>query len=262
MTQIRRLDTDELLRLHHDKADGAIQEELVRRFEPLARKLALRYAAKGEPLEDLVQVARLGLLKAIIKFDPERGFAFSSYATPTILGELKRHFRDSAWALHVPRGVKERALELAGATQELSSRLGRSPSVGELAEALGISEEQTLDALEAYHARYATPLDGSPDEDDQLGGPRAQMLGSEDEQLELTEYLAVIAQGVDGLPEADRMVLYLRFARDLTQAEIAQRMGVSQMQVSRLLRAAITKIRIVSGEQRDPGDEPTAEDAR
>jgi RNA polymerase sigma-B factor len=247
--EISGLDTDELLLRYRDTRDAEIQEELMRRFEPLARRLARRYHSGGEPLEDLVQVATIGLLSAISKFDPERGFAFTSYATPTILGELKRYFRDTGWALHVPRGIKERALELSAETEKLSLRLGRSPSVGELAGALGISEEETLDAIEAYHGRYATPLDESP-EDDERPGPRTQTLGSEDEQLEVAEYLAVIAQGVDALSDTERMALFLRFARDMTQAEIADRIGVSQMQVSRLLRGAIDKLRAAA-------DEPT-----
>ena len=228
-----------------------IQEELVRRFEPLVRNLARRYHSRTEPFEDLVQVASLGLLKAIAKFDPERGFAFTSYATPTILGELKRHFRDSGWALHVPRGVKERALELAARTDELSSRLGRSPSVPELAQALGTSEEETLEAIEAYHARHATTLEEGPEDDERPSAVPAQLLGSEDERLEVAEYMTVIAQGVMALTDTDRMILYLRFARDLTQSEIAERIGVSQMQVSRLLRGAIEKLRRTS---EDAGD--------
>ena len=253
--QVRGLANDELLRRQRHHPDPHVREELVRRFEPLARSLARRYHARGEPIEDLVQVANVGLLKAIDRFDPERGFAFTSYATPTILGELKRYFRDTGWALHVPRGVKERALELASASEGLSSRLGRSPSLSELADALGASEEQTLEAIEAYHARHASSLDpGSDDDDDPVPTP-AQILGSDDERLEIAEYLAVIAQGVNQLEEQDRMVLYLRFARDLTQSEIAQRVGVSQMQVSRLLRRAIEKLRRASGEIENPEDE-------
>jgi RNA polymerase sigma-B factor len=248
---LTEVDTDELLKRYHDDPDRAIQEELVRRFAPLARSLARRYHSGGESLDDLAQVAMLGLLNAIGNFDPGRGFAFTSYATPTILGELKRYFRDTGWALHVPRGVKERVVELSAESERLSLRLGRSPSIGELAEALGISEEQTLDALEAYHGRYATPLDEPLGADDGPVGTPAQMLGSEDEQLELTEYLAVIAQGADELSDSERMVLFLRFARDLTQAEIADRIGVSQMQVSRLLRRAIDRIRVATGEPTD-----------
>jgi RNA polymerase sigma-B factor len=223
-------------------------EEIVKRFEPLARSVARRYHARGEPLEDLTQVAMVGLLKAIARFEPERGFAFTSYATPTMLGELKRYFRDSGWAVHVPRGVKERALELAAATDELSSRLGRSPSLAELAEALEATEEQTLEAIEAYHARHTAPLEGGSDDDDNGVPQLAQVLGAEDERLEQAEYLTMIAKGVETLSESDRLILYLRFGRDMTQSEIASRIGTSQMQVSRLLRAAIDKIRRVSGE--------------
>jgi RNA polymerase sigma-B factor len=242
------LSTEELFRRNSATPDPAVVEELVRRFEPLARSVARRYYSRGEPLDDLFQVANVGLLKAIARFDPARGFAFTSFATPTMLGELKRYFRDSGWAVHVPRGVKERAVELARVTEELSSRLGRSPSVAELAEALGATEEQTLEALEAYHARHAAPLEqGSEDDDDPHLRPAA-VLGAVDERLEQAEYLTMIAQGVETLSDADRTILYLRFEQDLTQSEIARRVGTSQMQVSRLLRAAIEKIRRVSGE--------------
>ena len=242
------LTTEDLLRRNSEAQDPALLEEIVRRFEPLARSVARRYGARGEPLEDLTQVAMVGLLKAISRFDPDRGFAFTSYATPTMLGELKRYFRDSGWAVHVPRGVKERALELASVTDQLSSKLGRSPSLTELAEAMHTTEEQTLEAIEAYHARHATPLEHGSD-DDEAGVPQlASVLGAEDERLEQAEYLTMIAKGVESLSESDRMILYLRFGRDLTQSEIASRIGTSQMQVSRLLRAAIEKIRKVSGE--------------
>jgi RNA polymerase sigma-B factor len=245
--------TDELLRRYRDSQDSGLLEEIVRRFEPLAHSVARRYGARGEPLEDLTQVAMVGLLKAISRFDPDRGFAFTSYATPTMLGELKRYFRDSGWAVHVPRGVKERALELASATEELSSRLGRSPSLSELAEALEATEEQTLEAIEAYHARHATPLEHGSDEDEPGAPQLANVLGAEDERLEQAEYMTMIAKGVETLSESDRTILFLRFGRDLTQSEIASRIGTSQMQVSRLLRAAIEKIRKVSGGVDDPG---------
>jgi RNA polymerase sigma-B factor len=242
------LSTEELFRLHRADASPAVVEELVRRFEPLARSVARRYQSRGEPLEDLTQVAHMGLLKAIAKFDPSRGFAFTSYATPTMLGELKRYFRDSGWAVHVPRGVKERAVELARVSDELSSTLGRSPSLSELAGALEATEEQTLEAIEAYHARHAAPLDPGNDDDDSGPPSHLQLLGAEDERLEQAEYLSVIAKGVESLSETERMILYLRFGRDMTQSQIATRIGSSQMQVSRLLRAAIEKIRRASGE--------------
>jgi RNA polymerase sigma-B factor len=240
--------TDELMRRYRDSEDPALLEEIVKRFEPLARSVARRYHARGEPLEDLTQVAMVGLLKAISRFEPERGFAFTSYATPTMLGELKRYFRDSGWAVHVPRGVKERALELASVTDQLSSRLGRSPSLTELAAAMHTTEEQTLEAIEAYHARHAAPLEAGSD-DEETGVPSlAAVLGAEDVRLEQAEYLTIIAKGVETLSESDRLILYLRFGRDMTQSEIATRIGTSQMQVSRLLRAAIEKIRKVSGD--------------
>ena len=246
--ELRTAQTEELLARYRERPDAVVLEELVKRFEPLARSVARRYQARGEPIEDLGQVAMVGLLKAIERFDPAKGYAFSSYAMPTMLGELKRYFRDSAWAVHVPRGVKERAVELARTTDELSARLGRSPSLTELAQALGASEEQTLEAIEAYHGRHAAPLDaGSDDDDSPLLSP-AQTLGAEDERLEQAEYLSMIAAGVETLSDTDRLILFLRFGRDMTQSEIAARVGTSQMQVSRLLRAAIEKIRRASGE--------------
>ncbi|MBV9820501.1 MAG: SigB/SigF/SigG family RNA polymerase sigma factor [Solirubrobacterales bacterium] len=247
--QLGALSVDELFRRHRAERDPALVEELVLRFEPLTRSVARRYHVRGESFDDLVQVANVGLLKAIERFDPARGFAFTTFATPTMVGELKRYFRDSGWALHVPRGVKERAVELARVTEKLSSQLGRSPSVAELASALGATEEQTLEAVEAYHARHAAPLEyGSDDDDGAAGLSPAAVLGAEDERLEQAEYLTMIARGVRVLSDTDRLILYLRFERDLTQSEIAQRIGTSQMQVSRLLRAAIEKIREVSGE--------------
>src|SRR6201994_4864178 len=153
------------MRRYRARVDPVLLEEIVKRFEPLARSVARRYYSRGEPLDDLIQVANVGLLKAIARFDPERGFAFTSYATPTMLGELKRYFRDSGWAVHVPRGVKERALELASVTEQLSSKLGRSPSLSELAQAMQATEEQTLEAVEAYHARHAAPLDAGSDDE-------------------------------------------------------------------------------------------------
>jgi RNA polymerase sigma-B factor len=251
--RLRGRETEALLATYRREPDPVVLEELVTRFEPLARSVARRYHARGEPLEDLTQVAMVGLLKAIERFDPDRGFAFSSYAMPTMLGELKRYFRDSAWAVHVPRGVKERAVELSRTTDELASKLGRSPSLTELAEALGATEEQTLEAIEAYHARHAAPLDPGSDDDDTAVLSPAQLLGAEDERLEQAEYLSMIAAGVETLSDTDRLILFLRFGRDLTQSEIARRIGTSQMQVSRLLRAAIEKIRVASGEEPDPG---------
>jgi RNA polymerase sigma-B factor len=241
------LSADELLRRYRKAEDPALLEEIVKRFEPLARSVARRYHARGEPLEDLTQVAMVGLLKAISRFEPDRGFAFTSYATPTMLGELKRYFRDSGWAVHVPRGVKERALEVANVTDELGAKLGRSPSLSEVADAMRCTEEQTLEAIEAYHARLAAPLEAGAD-DEEAGVPAlAAVLGAEDARLEQAEYLTMIAKGVETLSDADRLILYLRFGRDMTQSEIAARIGTSQMQVSRLLRAAIEKIRQVSG---------------
>ena len=249
------LSTDELLRRYGEAEDPVLLEEIVLRFEPLARSVARRYHARGEPLEDLTQVAMVGLLKRhrAESFDPERGVRLHQLRHADHVGRAQALLpRQRPWAVHVPRGVKERALELASVTDELSSKLGRSPSLSELAEALHATEEQTLEAVEAYHGRHAAPLEAGSD-DDEAGVPAlAAVLGAEDVRLEQAEYLTMIAKGVETLSESDRLILYLRFGRDLTQSEIANRVGTSQMQVSRLLRAAIEKIRRVSGDTDAP----------
>jgi RNA polymerase sigma-B factor len=248
---LRALSTDELFRRQREEPDERVLEELVCRHESLAWSVARRYFGRGEPSEDLLQVAMLGLLKAIARFDPARGFAFSTYATPTMVGELKRYFRDSGWAVHVPRGLKERAIEVARATDELSAQLGRSPSLDELAQTIEATEEQTLEAIEAYHARRAPSIEQASSDDELALNPA--LLGAEDERLEQAEYLSVIATGVDSLSESERLILFLRFGRDLTQSEIAERLGVSQMKISRALRAAIDKIRRATGQSEAPG---------
>ena len=202
------LSVEELFRRHQRSPDPALVAELVRRFEPLARSVARRYYSRGEPLDDLIQVANVGLLKAIARYDPARGFAFTSFATPTMLGELKRYFRDSGWAVHVPRGVKERAVELARVTEKLSAKLGRSPSVAELAG--GPGRDRGADARGAGGlSRPACHPAGYGSDDDEGGGPLspAQFLGAEDERLEQAEYLTMIARGVETLSDSDRLIL-------------------------------------------------------
>jgi RNA polymerase sigma-B factor len=225
--------------------DQAAREELVERFMPLARQLARRYQRVNEPLDDLIQVASLGLVKAVDRFDVERGVAFSSYAVPTILGELKRHFRDSGWAVHVPRGVQERAMQVDRAIKELSVRLGHSPSVHEVAEHVGLSIEDVLAAIEAGQAYEAVSLDAQRSGDDD-SDTFADSVGVEDERFELVEYGAAIAPTLKALPRRDQLVLHLRFVEDLTQSQIAERIGVSQMQVSRLIRRALARLRTVA----------------
>jgi len=223
--------------------DPAARDELIERFMPLARQLARRYQRANEPLDDLVQVASIGLVKAVDRFELERGVAFSSYAVPTILGELKRYFRDSGWAVHVPRGIQERAMQVDRALKELGGRLGRSPSVDEVAEHLDASAEDVLAAMEAGQAYEAVSLDAQRSAGETDSDTFADSIGVEDERFELVEYGATIAPTLKALPKRDQVVLHLRFVEDMTQSQIAERIGVSQMQVSRLLRQAIERMR-------------------
>ena len=233
---------------HHQVHD---RDALVERFLPLARKLAGRYAASNEPHDDLVQVASLGLLKAIERFDPTRGFAFTSFAVPTIVGELKRYFRDSAWALHVDRSAQELARRVVDARREVGVSKGRSPTIQELAEYLECREEQVLDGLQTAEAFDTVSLDAprtstgsDPDAENRL-----ELLGTDDVRLDRVDAQATIFAAAQHLPERERQILYLRFGEDLTQAEIARRVGVSQMQVSRLLRRSLQRLRSLTAER-------------
>lgn len=234
--------SDQLFRRLRANADPQAREELVARFLPLARKLARRYAGAREPVDDLVQVASLGLIKAVDRFDPDRGIAFTSFAVPTILGELKRYFRDLGWSVHVPRGAQEMALKAEQARQRLSSRSGRSPSVRELAEYLEWSVEEVLDALEAGSAHHSVSLDAPTDDGEGEIGTLGSSLGVDDEHYEFVEDRLTVAVAARQLPERERRVLYLRFVRDLTQTQIAAQVGVSQMQISRILRRALGQL--------------------
>ncbi|MFL5826600.1 MAG: SigB/SigF/SigG family RNA polymerase sigma factor [Thermoleophilaceae bacterium] len=232
-----------LIERYQQSGDRAARDELVRRFIPLVRQLARRYQRGNEPLEDLVQVASIGLVKALDRFDASRGTAFSSYAVPTILGELKRYFRDSGWAVHVPRGMQERVLEVNRAVTRLSRETGRSPSASEVAEATGLETEQVLEAMEAAVAYETVSLDAPRAADDEETDGYERRLGAEDENYDLVEYGATLAPALKELEPRDRLVLHLRFKEDLTQSEIAERIGVSQMHVSRLIRRALTRLR-------------------
>jgi RNA polymerase sigma-B factor len=235
-----------LLVRYHCEGDKTAREQLVARLLPLARRMARRYRRSDEPLDDLVQVATLGLIKAIDRFDPARETAFSSYAVPTMLGELKRYFRDNGWAVHVPRGMQERVMQVDNSMKELSRKLGRSPSAAEVAQAIGASTEQVLEAMEAASAYDAVSLESYRFGDDGDGSTYAESIGVEDDRFELVEYGATIAPTLQALPARDRIVLHLRFVEDLTQAEIAERVGVSQMHVSRLIRRALDRLRAVA----------------
>jgi RNA polymerase sigma-B factor len=221
-----------------------VREELVERFMPLARRLAARYAGGAEPFDDLVQVASVGLVKAIDRFDPVRGTAFSTFAVPTILGELKRHFRDRGWSVHVPRDVQERILKVERALADLPSKLGHSPTVQEIAERIEATDEEVLEAMHAAQGHHAVSLDASSslgDGDDPA--PLRDRIGEEDLSFDTVEYGEAIGPVLEEISERDRKVLHLRFVEDMTQSEIAEQVGVSQMHVSRILRATIEKLR-------------------
>jgi RNA polymerase sigma-B factor len=240
-------DTRDLAALWRNRETEAGRAALVARFMPLARSLARRYERSSESLDDLLQVASLGLLKAIDRFDPERGNAFVSFAVPTILGELRRYFRDCCWDVHVPRGTQERTLKLEEAERQLTRDRGRAPSVAELAQYLEIDPEQVLDAMAAAQAYGALSLDAPRSSmTGEAATSYAELLGEEDSRFSLVEERVTIARALEHIPARERTVLQLRFVEDLTQSEIAERIGVSQMQVSRLLRHALEQLRILA----------------
>jgi RNA polymerase sigma-B factor len=236
----------QLFRRYQRDGDLHARRELTERYLPLARSLARRYERPGESLDDLLQVASLGLVKAIDRFDPERGLSFSSYAVPTMLGELRRYFRDTGWALHVPREMQERVLKVNAAVERLSGELGRSPSPQQLADELNLPVEEILEAIEANTAYDTSSLDTPLRSGDEQSQTVAETLGETDARFELIEDRASIGPALKALPERERLILHLRFVDDLTQTEIAQRIGVSQMHVSRLIRRALEQIRVAA----------------
>jgi RNA polymerase sigma-B factor len=238
---IATVSSDELFTRWSTRRDLRARDALIERFLPLARKLARRYSGSSEPYEDLVQVASLGLVKAVERFDPARGFAFTSFAVPTIVGELKRHFRDTAWALHVDRSAQERARRIMDARREVGVRHRRSPTIPELAEYLECSEEEVLDGLQVAEAYDTLSLD-APRAGAGEAERRLDLLGGEDGRLELIHDQTTVFAAAQQLCERDRRILYLRFGEDRTQAEIAALIGVSQMQVSRLLRRSVRRL--------------------
>src|ERR671918_1468930 len=220
-----------------------LREQLVDQYIGLVEFLARRFRNRGEPLEDLVQVGTIGLLKAIDRFDLDREVEFSTYATPTIVGELKRHFRDKGWAVRVPRRLQELHLQLSKVMSALSQELGRSPTVSEISDVTGKSEEEVLEGLEISQAYNFTSLDAPIDSGDSSSTSFAEHLGKQDEHLENLEYRASLAPEMEKLPEREREILYLRFFKGLTQSEIADRMRISQMHVSRLLSRTLAQLR-------------------
>ena len=238
---LSRTPTDALWSMRRDSA--AARDELVRRHLGLARRLAMRYQSPNEVLEDLVQVADVGLLNAVDRFELERGIPFSAYATPTILGELKRHFRDTGWSVHVPRGAKELALRVQQGVGELTERHGRSPEVRELADYLELNVERVLDGLDSAQAHYTDSLDAPLSDVDPDASTLADRLGTLDDGYDLVDATSALRGGIAALPYLERTALTLRMRDDLKQSEIAGMMGCSQMQVSRLLRRAAERLR-------------------
>jgi RNA polymerase sigma-B factor len=244
MTYVDASDAD-LFTLMREGGDPHARDVLVERYLPLARRLARRYARAEEPLDDLVQVASLGLVKAVDRFDVSRKVVFSSFAVPTILGEIRRHFRDRTWSVRVPRDLQELALRVDRAVTQLSVGKSRSPSVGEIAEVVGATREQVLDAMEASAAYRAVSLDspraGGREED---GGEKVgDGVGVAEGGFELAEARVDLGPLLARLTARERLVLRLRFVEDLTQAQIGERIGVSQMQVSRVIRGALGRMR-------------------
>ena len=232
--------------------DAATREELVRRNLPFAKRLARRYRGASESFDDLMQVASLALLNAVDRFDPDRGIPFSAFASPTILGELKRHFRDRAWTVRVPRGLHDRMAQVEKAISELTEKLQRSPSIAEIAERLELEPTDVLEVLEANHNRRPLSLDRPTGRDDSEETSPAEWVGEEDKNFELVEGRVALDAALPHLDERERLVLRLRFVDDMTQSQIADRIGHSQMHVSRILRRALAQIREQVREQERP----------
>jgi RNA polymerase sigma-B factor len=234
----------ELLRRYHEQDDLEAREKLIEQYLPLVRSLARRYSYRGEQLEDLVQVGCIGLIKAIDRFDIDRGVELTTYATPNIIGEIKRHFRDKGWSVRVPRGLQELNVRLSHLVEDLTVQLERSPTIAELAKAAGVEEEEVLEALESGQAYATLSLStGGGGSDDGSDLDPLESLGEIEHEYEVSEDRAVLAPGLRALDDRERRILHLRFFEGLTQSQIAQQVGISQMHVSRLIRRALEKIR-------------------
>jgi len=231
----------ELLRRLHKEGDIRAREHLVARHLPLVRLLARRYAGRGEPLEDIEQVGAIGLLKAIDRFELEREVSLATYATPNVVGEIKRHFRDKGWAIRVPRALQELNARMSSTIERLTSRLGRSPSIAEMATELGVTPEEVLEALEVGSAYTTLSLSTGPGGEDD--GDPLDSIGEEDTNFERTEHRASLEPALHHLPFREREILRMRFEEGLPQTQIAERVGLSQMHVSRLIRKSLAAMR-------------------
>ncbi len=226
----------------HHPSRRALRDQVIEAFLPLAQHLANRFGGRGEPIEDLVQTATVGLIKAVDKFDPERGTEFAAYAIPTIIGEIKRHFRDRTWDIRVPRRLQELRLSISEATSNLLQDLGRSPTIADIAEHLGLSEEEVLEGLEGARAYNAVSL-STPASDGDRATELGDLIGAEDSEFELAELRVALGPAMAALDEREQRILTLRFYGNMTQSQIAEQVGVSQMHVSRLLTRALAKLR-------------------
>ncbi len=234
--------TRELFRLYKEKGDEEARDQLIVSHLNLVRFLASKFKNRGEPLDDLVQVGTIGLIKAIDRFDPERGLEFTTYATPTIMGEIKRHFRDKGWSVRVPRRLQELSAKVNQATDELTVELQRSPSVDEIAARLGVGAEEILEAMESSSAYTSVPLEAGGSSDDDEAPAIIDRIGNEDEDLAASDDRMVIEEAIKDFSPREQEIIRMRFIEGLTQVEIAKKLGVSQVQVSRLLRRTLRKI--------------------
>lgn len=234
--------TRELFRLYKEEGDEDARDELIMSHLNLVRFLSAKFKNRGEPLDDLVQVGTIGLIKAIDRFDPERGLEFTTYATPTILGEIKRHFRDKGWSIRVPRRLQELSAKVNQATDELTVELQRSPSVEEIAAKLGVGAEEILEAMESSGAYTSVSLEAGGSSEDDEAPALIDRLGSVDEDLDASDDRMVIDDAISDFSPREQEIVRMRFIDGLTQVEIAKRLGVSQVQVSRLLRRTLRKI--------------------
>jgi RNA polymerase sigma-B factor len=240
---LREKSDRELLREYHQRGNLAARQQLIERYMSLVRSLARRYSYRGEQLEDLVQIGAIGLIKAIDRFDLDRGVELTTYATPNIIGEIKRHFRDKGWSVRVPRGLQELNVQLSRLIEQLTVQLGRSPTIPELAKAAQVGEEEVLEALESSRAYTSLSLSAGASTDEEEELDPLESIGTEEPRYEISEDWAMLAPGLRALDDRERAILQLRFFKGLTQSQIAQQIGISQMHVSRLIRRALQKIR-------------------
>ena len=240
-----------LLRRYHEQGDLAARDELIEQYLSLVRSLARRYAYRGEQLDDLVQIGAIGLIKAIDRFDMSRGVELTTYATPNIIGEIKRHFRDKGWAVRVPRGLQELSVQLSKLVEQLTVHLSRSPTIAEIAKEAGVEEELVLEAIESGRAYSSVSLSAGAIGDEEGELDPLETIGTVEHEYEVSEDRAMLAPGFRVLDERERRILHLRFFEGLTQSQIAEQVGISQMHVSRLIRRALEKIREEIAENED-----------